>query len=430
MANVQIDLGEVRELREYAAGRPSRPPVPYRAVLAAFSLVLVALLAGAEHHGPPRPPEVIPARLGDATFVVGDRLYVVGTGRPATGNAVTTRVIAAYALPGAELLGRTTVAVPGSVVQVVQARNTMLLAYQLNSSGTQAVVAMAAGTDRQLWQRTARLVAASPADGIALLSDDHAHFAVDLATGALRWSVPRPPDGYIAEAGPDGQYVRWLVLITDSGRLETRDAHTGRLIATAVVPPLDGRANGLIWPTGRLILVDTGGSGFDGFRLPDLVRQWHTTVDLSQSWMQADCGIAICTYRQQTGMTALDPASGRELWRSERWAYAEPAGRYLLASSYQRETDVPQLWVLDPATGRALGNFGDWQGLGHAGDGLVYGKRDLRGQHTIWYGVLDPATRHVRILGSADRVSGGCETSADAMICRLVDASVAVWRLG
>jgi outer membrane protein assembly factor BamB len=430
VANVQIDLGEVREHRESAAATPiSRPPVPYRALLAALSVVLVGLLGGAQHVGPPQLPTVIPARLGDATFVIDDRLFLVGTGRLETGEAVTDRVIGTYALPDGELLGRTTVALPGSVMQVTQARDTMLVAYQLNTSGTQAVVAMAAGTDRQLWQRTARLVAASPADGVALLSDDHAHYAVDLATGALRWSVPRPADGFITEAGPDGPYPRWLVLVTDSGRLETRDAHTGRVIAAATVSELPGRANGLIWPTGRLMLVDTG-AGFDGYRLPDLTRQWHTTVDLSESWMQADCGLAICTYRQQRGMTALDPATGREMWHSDRWAYAEPADRYLLATANDGEDDVPKLWVLDSATGRALGNFGDWEGLGPAGEGRVYGKRDIRGQYTVWYGVLDPATRHVRILGAGHRISGGCETAAAVLICRLVDASVAIWRLG
>ncbi len=302
----------------------------------------------------------------------------------------------------------------------------------MNSSGTGGVTATSAADGRRLWQRTARLVAASAADGIALLSDDHGEFAVDLATGALRWSVPRPADGYITEAGPDGTYVRWLVLVTDSGRLETRDARTGRLLARRTLSPQTGRANGLIWPTGDLILVDTGGAGFDGYRLPALDRVWRTTVDLSQSWMQADCGVAICTYRQQRGMTALDPATGRELWDSERWAYAEPAGKYLLATANDGEADVPQRLGARPgqrAGARQLRQL--------AGDRRHARRRawstassTIRGSYQMWYGVLDPATRQVRVLGSADRVSGGCETGAKALICRLVDASVAVWRLG
>ena len=47
----------------------------------------------------------------------------------------------------------------------------------------------------------------------------------------------------------------------------------------------------------------------------------------------------------------------------------------------------------------------------------------------VRYGVLDPATRKVRLLGAADRVSTGCETSGPVLICRMIDASVAVWAL-
>jgi hypothetical protein len=85
--------------------------------------------------------------------------------------------------------------------------------------------------------------------------------------------------------------------------------------------------------------------------------------------------------------------------------------------------------VLDPRTGRALGNFGAWQGMSLAGHGLVYGQREVRGQYRVFYGLLDPADRSVDVLGQADRVSGACETGAGVMVCRLVDASVAVWRL-
>jgi hypothetical protein len=55
--------------------------------------------------------------------------------------------------------------------------------------------------------------------------------------------------------------------------------------------------------------------------------------------------------------------------------------------------------------------------------------RLVPGEDVLWYGVLDPARRTVQIIGSADRISGDCQSSAGAMICRLVDASVAVYRL-
>jgi outer membrane protein assembly factor BamB len=406
MAEALIDLS-------VAAPVEPPPPVPYRAVLGALSLILLAVLAGSAPRAHPQPPVIIPARLGDATFLDGDRLFVVGTGRLET---YMNRVVTGYRLPAAAPLGRTAVTVAGAVVGVEQAGDVVVVAYQYSTSGNTGVVAQVVGASTPAWRRNARLIGTSAADRTALLADESGVIAVDVRTGALRWRVPRPPDGFIAPAGEG--FPRWLVLTTDSGRLETFDPHTGRRLAAATLPALPGRANGLIWPINDLVLADTG-RGFDGYRLPGLERLWHTAVDLSQSWMEADCARIICTFRQQRGMTALDPATGRELWQSPRWAWAEPFGPYLLGSAGEDHVT----WVIDPADGEPLGNFGDWRGLGVAG-GRLYGIRDNR-----YYGMLDPATREVDYLGTAPRVSGDCEVGSGVLICRLVDASVAVWQL-
>jgi hypothetical protein len=316
------------------------------------------------------------------------------------------------------------------VIAVQQAGDTVVVGYQLDASGSQEVVAQAAGAARgMLWRKVARLVAVSAADGIALLSVEDGDVAVDVRTGAVRWRVPRPADGFVAETDGGDGYPHSLVVLTDSGRLETWDAHTGRPLATATVPSHTDRVTGMIWPVSDLLLVAAGTSGYDAYRLPELRRLWRTPIDLSQSWMQSDCGAVICTFRQQRGMTVLDPATGRMLWDSDLWAYAEPLGRYLLATSSAVSDDQPSLWVLDPLTGKVLGNFGNWQGLGPAGSGQIYGKRDVPGQYRVYYGRLDPADRSIEPLGAAERVSGGCETGGGVLTCRLVDASVAVWRL-
>ncbi|GIF18358.1 hypothetical protein BJ973_008681 [Actinoplanes tereljensis] len=386
---------------------PETPrPVPYRAVLGVLSLVLLAVLAGSAPQPLPRPPAIIPARLGDATFLDGNRLFVVGA----------AGAVAAYELPSTRPLGRTAVRVAGGVVGVEEVGDVLVVGYQYNANGDSGVVGQVLGAATASWRRNARLVATSAADGIALLDDESGMIAVDVRTGALRWRVPRPAGGYIAVVGD--LFPRLLVLTTDSGRLETYDSHTGRRLAAVTVPALPGRANGLLWPVGDLVMVDTG-DGFDGYRLPGLERLWSTTVDLSQSWMETDCGRLICTFRQQRGMTALDPATGRELWRSSRWSWAEPYGSYLLGSAGE-----DQVWVIDPADGEPLGNFGDWRGLGLV-DGRLYGMKDNR-----FYGVLDPATRRVDYLGTVERVSGDCEVATGVLICRLVDASVAVWHVG
>lgn len=389
-------------------------PLPCRSILAALVVVLVGLLGGAEHRGPPRAPVVLPARLGEDAFLVGGRLFIVGHG-----------VATAYRLPDGKQLGRTPIAVPGSVMQLVPAGDRLLVLYQVES-GFQAVTAVAEGSGRQLWHRNAALMAISVADGLVLFGDEHTYSAVDLATGALRWQLPRPADGYIAEAGAVDGYPRWLLQGSGSGRLAVHDARTGGLLAATSVPVHGRQANGLVWPVGDYFLAESAAAGFDAYHLPDLSRAWHTTTDLWQNWAQVDCGPVVCGFNEQRGMVALDPADGRELWRSDRWVDVEPRGRYLVATA----ADQGGVWVLDPATGRELGGFGDWRALGAPGRGTVYGTLDLHDGYRLLYGVLDPVTRRARVLGSADKVSGGCEVGAGVLMCRLVDASVALWRLG
>jgi hypothetical protein len=429
MANVAIDI-DLGDAPHRPLPPPAEQPVPRRAVLGLLSLVLVALLAAAAPLARPVDPIVVPAHLGDTLFVSGDQMYLV-SGATVVGNGVRVRSVETRTLPGARLVDRTIITVSGGIDRVLRVGDSIVASYQLDASGNWAVVAAAAGTDRTLWRRPARVVGGSTADGQVLLAAEDADLAVDAATGIVRWTVPRPRDGFITETGPVDAYgyPRWLVLLTDSGRLETRDARTGLVVATRTLPKRDGRATGLIWPVGDLITVDDGGTGFTAYHLPDLVPRWHTGADLSQSWMQADCGELICTFRQQTGMTALDRATGRELWSSERWAWAEPAGPYLLATRLDRRIDEPGVWLLDPATGNAIGDFGRWESLGPAGDGLIYGKVDVFGKYVLYYGLLDPATRKVTVTGTADDVSGSCRAAAGMLICRLIDASVALWPL-
>jgi hypothetical protein len=427
VTNVLIDLGEVPKPREQAAPI-GMPPFPVRAVLGVLAAVLLVSLAGAAPRARQQPPQIIAARLGDAAFVDGDRLLVVSAGRPVPGRASSlSRTVSTYALPEARLLSRTPVEVSGGVTGVQEVAGVLLLSYQVDASGTWAAVALTAGTDDVRWRHAARLIGMSAADGLVLLQSAGSELAVDLTTGVTRWSLPLPPDGFIAEAGPADGYPRWLVTVTYAGQLESRDARTGRLLGSVTLPRRPGWAGGLVWPVGDLVLVDTYGTGFDAYRLPGLDPAWRTTIDVAQSWMQTDCGALICTFHRQWGMTVLDPADGRRLWTSDLWSYAEPAGRYLLATAHEGVDELPSAVVLDPRTGRQLGDFGSWQALGPAGSGLFYGVR-IDG-FRILYGTLDPATRQATVLGAGDQVSNDCQTVGAVLLCRLIDASIAVWTL-
>jgi hypothetical protein len=425
VANTMIDLGEASVVPAAEAG----PPVPWRALLGALSVVLLALVAGSTAIRPFPAATVIPAGLADTTFIDGDRLFVVRF-------SLKTKIIDAYSLPGGRFLSRTTVDVDGSVSNVLEAGDTLVVSYQVDQDNNQATVAATAGTDHVLWQRLDGLAGASGPAATVLLSTGYGAQnqavwqAVDLHTGVLRWSTTQPADGYTMVTGPIDEYPQWFVTVYADGRIETRDALTGRVTATRDGPPIDPHANSIVWSVGDLAIIGGAAGGVTAYRLPGLTPIWNTGVDLSQTWMQTDCGPVLCAFRPQTGIVVLDPADGRLLWQSSRWAYAVPAGPYLVATMFDRGFDDPAYWVLEPRTGRVLGTFGEWDVV--ASDSVprtLYGIHLVAGQNAIFYGTLDPARRTATILGRGEAVNGSCQTSADALICRLVDASVEIWRL-
>ncbi|MEV4346231.1 PQQ-binding-like beta-propeller repeat protein [Actinoplanes sp. NPDC049596] len=420
MADVLIDLGEAPRDAPPPVSPPPPPP-PVRTLLGVLSLVLVALLAAAAAPAREVRPIVIPADLG-ASYYVADNLLFVAGGSTVVGPGVLVRDVRTYALPTARLLDSTMVTVAGAVDHVMRVGHTVVASYQLEASGDLAVVAVGAGTDRTLWRRPARLVGSAAGD-LVLLATDEGFLAVEAATGVVRWTVPRPPDGSIAETGPRG-HPRWLVVQSGDGRLETRDAGTGRVVAQRSVP----RGAGNVWPVGDLVTIGAA-DGFSAYQLPGLTFRWRTEADLSQSWMQADCGTLICTFRQQSGIVALDRTTGRALWSSSFWAYAQPAGPYLAAIRLDRRTFDPAVWLLDPATGEPVGNFGRWEILDGSPSGPLFGKIDIYGEDLVYYGRLDPVTREIRVTGRAGGVSGNCREAAGMLICRLIDASVALWPL-
>src|SRR5690349_9143681 len=108
MSGALIDLGEVPRTRPAAAVTDARAPFPARLVLGLLAAVLLATLAGAAAVVPAPAAVIIPARLGDATFVDGTLLHVVSTGRAVAGSRALSRTISTYELPAARLAGQVT----------------------------------------------------------------------------------------------------------------------------------------------------------------------------------------------------------------------------------------------------------------------------------------------------------------------------------
>jgi hypothetical protein len=440
VGDVVIDLGELPSGGHQPVGAVAgaAPPRPYRTVLAAITIVLSAMLAGAAHVNPPAPPLIIPARLGDTTFVVGDRLFLVSAGPALAGGPVQNKIISTYALPAGTLLSLTTVAVAGAIYDVTAVGDTVLVSYQADSFGAVRTVALAAGTDRAMWRRPARLLGISPSGGLALLREKLPQFGplhwygIDLASGDIRWALEQPVDGYTTETGYVDGFPRWLVTVNLGGRLEVRDTTTGTVTAARTIAvPADWATHGIaFWPDGDLVLAGDHADA-TAYSLPDLTERWHAAVDLYLSYTGPGCGDVVCLFSPRgTGVRVLDRATGRERWASDRWAYGDRLGPYLIVGGGDGTQQSPTLSVVDTLTGRVRGDFGRWEGVGPAapGGGFI-GMREQPADNLVWYARLDPATLRARVLGAANHVSGQCQTATDVLICRRMDATVGIWRL-
>ncbi|WP_229069255.1 PQQ-like beta-propeller repeat protein [Actinoplanes sp. DH11] len=428
MRDVLIDLGEVPHGESLVPAVPEQaPPVPYRALLAALSVALLLGLGGAAHLRAPAPPAVVAAGQGDLIRVVGDRLYVIGRYVPPG-----VRVIRSFSLPDATQLSWHRAAVTGEVLDVAAAGDVLLMSVQDERTVGFGTIALRAGVPVPLWRRTALLEGVSADERLVLVREPGADGTwwrgLDLATGAVRWSVRQAAGDEAAPSAPGTGYPRWLYQLTRDRRLQAWDTRTGRLAAGTDVPQR-GPENISLWPAGDLALIGARGAGTTGYDATENLRQrWHSGVNLSWYRNPAPCGELICTFLPQRGIMVIDPRTGRERWSSDRWSYAERIGSYLVTG--RPGTAFPEHFVLDPATGDVLGEAGRWQsgGPGPAPE-TAYVRRAVARTDRVWFGVLDMRTMRIRVSGAAEQVAGDCHFAAGALICRRLDASVGVWRL-
>ncbi|MEV6298838.1 hypothetical protein AB0M02_05455 [Actinoplanes sp. NPDC051861] len=421
MSDALIDLGEVRLRDEQVPA----PPVPYRLLLTALSVLLVVALGGGSAQAEPAPPVIVPAGLGDAIRVAGDRLFVISQ---------QYRSIRAYALPDATLVAEHSVNVHGDVLNVDVAGDLLLVTVQDEETVTFGTITLLRGREEPLWQRPALLQGVSEADGLALVREETELFGeaawhgVDLHTGAVRWTLHQGERDDVAASSYGDGYPKWLYVLTADGRLEAWDTRTGELAASVHVP--EGRnRTATLWTAGDLVLVGAGGSGTTGYDMGNRLQpRWHSGMNLSWYRGPSTCGQFICAYLPQRGILVIDPVTGRERWSSDRWDYAERVGSYLMTG--MPETAYPRLYVLDPETGDVLGDAGLWRSAGPGpSPETAYVQRAVSGADRMWYGVLDLTRIRVRVLGVAERVAGDCHFAAGALVCRRIDASVGVWRV-
>jgi outer membrane protein assembly factor BamB len=409
-----------------AAPRPGHSSPRGRSALAVLSLILVTLL------GPAAPDRakatLIGARSQDDTFVHGDRLYVVDAaplGRP--------RPMRTYRLPEGRPLSRMNLPIPEAVTGVLPVGDTTLI--QTTIGRRPAVVAMDDKTGLSPWWEFGSIRGASaPADEV-LISDDNEQedfTAVDLRTGSFRWELLSPRGGLLTLAGQRDGLPRWLVGLTGDGRLTSYDGQTGKPLATGRAAPFGSLSQALTWPDDDLFALGGRPSGVTAYALPGLEPRWRIapdrlppSFDFTQGRLNADCGPVVCAFLPK--LVALDPATGRTRWASDRWTLAGRAGDFLLAADTDGEApDLVPVTVLDPATGRVRADLGGWREI-PGPDGPTYLVHP--GASTSLFGRFDPATMSVRILGTTDQDFADCDGGAGAVVCHLTDGPVAIWPL-
>jgi len=273
-------------------------------------------------------------------------------------------------------------------------------------------VAVDAGTGRRLWSARADVVTVS--GGLVLLTDDLTIWAVQPGRGTVAWRIAQPTVGtrFLVTAGLDS--------------MTSYDGQTGARLASARLS-LSGIIYSYVSPD-RFVIGDS--SGLSGFLLPSLASQWHVTTDQQEDRLQPDCVRVLCSYLGEQGVMVRDPATGRALWSSPRWATLEPLGPALLAAADHGALDAVRLYLLDPATGHVITDFGNWRAVIGTDGGLRYALYPATTPNDFWFGRLDPVRGTVRILGEAPQISGHTDVSAGALIYHRTDGSITVWRFG
>ena len=457
---VEIELGE--RLAEPAdEDRPlARSWLAARWVrLGAVLAILLATMTAAGT-GPARMTAVtIPARLGAVMVTGDDRIFVID---PVDTTTEPSQQVSAFRLRDGALLWRVRMPVPGPLGGHLLIGGTLVMTSDWGSVAPRRTVGVDTATGAISWLRTATFETATANGDVLLWTpdpdvgapggpgwDDTAVGwgflppgtlqAVVPDSGVVRWSAALPsgvvrgyggqPDAFSADWS-DGPHPVVAVTRLPAGRVEVRDLASGRVVRSAELPQLSAVGSGR-WPpqvVGDLLLIPDGQQSVTAYGLDRFDRRWTTEWDVDREPWPVPCGEMLCVFSPHGGVRMLDRDSGAIRWTDPRWSSVLPIGSYLVASDEARPLLAAGLTVLDPVTGRDLGDLGAWQVIGRRNGMRLTGVRtDLDGR--TWVADLDLAPVSVRLLAVLPDVSGDCRSVHRALVCRRLDGAIGVWHL-
>ncbi|MFD0823268.1 PQQ-binding-like beta-propeller repeat protein, partial [Micromonospora zhanjiangensis] len=336
------------------------------------------------------------------------RLLVV---EPPGVSAERSTTVAAYRLPDAAPLWRTTLSrpLPGTVRLVGITHEVVLVTADppVNSpSGEADAVALTVGTGTETWWGPLGDAAFTAGGDLLLMdgADGGLRFrSVAARTGAERWSYRLPPEA-IWSVGVRRDRAVDLVVGLPSGRVERRSTDTGAVLAAADLPRPARGESGPSWGIevlGDLLLVSDGRGGQAAYGLDRLDRRWE--LDLSGNagggW-PSDCGPVICLGSPPPiTIRAVDRRTGRPLWELADWQPYWSVGGYLIAA---QETpgagERGSKAAVDAGSGRVTSRLDGWDlPQPPEGDSRLLGVRYL--PDGAWLAELDPATGASRPFG-------------------------------
>ncbi|MGC1212705.1 MAG: PQQ-binding-like beta-propeller repeat protein [Micromonospora sp.] len=422
-----IELGEMPHGEERdPPSDPFRPPG--RTVRVGVLLAAVLLALGGAAPAVRRPPPVeIPAPQGASFLVMGDRL-IIADGPGTVGRAA--RVVTGHRLPGPEPLWRFTLPAGDHVLGLSTVAGTLLVTSSPAGAGDTISTALDAATGAVRWRHPGYPVRTEPGgllfetprpDGTGTIR------AVDPATGAPRWSLPLPGNGVAYRMG--GRGVSQIVLVTAAGRVEVHDAGSGTLLrAGQVLPAADGVSYRFNQVVGDLLLMDSAPGTITAYGLDRLDRRWSVPVEPDVAYFQ-DCAGVVCVRDRITGARALDPTTGRTLWRRDGLLGLYPVGGRLLvaAADVGLEQDLS---LREPTSGQVLARLGRWRiARGEPVDDRLLGLRRLPGDRTL-VGDLDVPARQATVRAVLPGSWDDCAVGPGALVCLRPAGGLAVWPSG
>jgi outer membrane protein assembly factor BamB len=438
-----IELGEVS-----SGSQPDQPAAPpRRSDLRRIAVLLVAVLCvltvtGSERPEPRGLPVLWTLPFDGAQFTLtGDTLYALG-------REAIPKLTAYDAADGSVRWARTSFGsdtwvntrVPGLLLLPDTVEQNEDLGGEFVPRTVRATVALNARTGAELW-RLAGEANLFSGDLIMLAEQDDDNDqatrfrTVRGADGRTVWTY-EPGEGVMSwtTTGTDPLRPDRLITANDAGDVEVRRFADGSVVTAGKLPWQEsvdrtGGFSQLFSSHDKLFVIteDAGRQTMIGYD-PDTLRSlW--TIRASSFYGFFDCGQLLCVSNGPRAVDALDPATGRVVWRSEGWDYALP----MTGSRVITDLREGGGWhgVLDTATGRKIAEFEP---------GYTYVDEITGTVLAVSTAEIMPAdvtvsqltgTDEVVLRGSLGPISdNGCQLAADRLACAVGPGELVIRDVG